>query len=163
MKGTWHKAQGTRNNAAVRRAGLSFIPRSSFFMICLMLLAPGMTMAQATNDPTRPPAGLGAADVDVGDTSGGMTLQSVIISPAGRAAIISGVVVKLGEKYGDAVLVKVAENEVVLKSGATSQVLKLYPGVEMRDIAPAVSKSTSRRAKARSKAAAAAGSGTAPR
>ncbi len=108
-------------------------------------------MAQVINDPTRPPAGLaaGAADADlVVDTGGGMRLQSVLISPTYNAAIISGVMVKLGEKYGDAVLVRVAENEVVLKSGGTQQVLKLYPGVEKREITPIAVKDVQRRGNA---------------
>ena len=118
------------------------------------MLFSASAMAQMGNDPTRPPAGLGAtADMDTADGGGGIMLQSVIISPAGRAAIISGVMVKLGEKYGDAVLVKVAESEVELKSGSTSQVLKLYPGVEKRDSVPAGPKDASRRVKTRSKAA----------
>ena len=92
-----------------------------------------------------------------------MTLQSVMISPTSKTAIISGVAVKLGEKYGDAVLVKVAENEVVLKSGATSQVLKLYPGVEKRYTAPAPAKTASRRAKVRNNAMPAAAGTASPR
>jgi MSHA biogenesis protein MshK len=92
-----------------------------------------------------------------------MTLQSVMISPTSRTAIISGVTVKLGGKYGDAVLVKVAENEVVLKSGTTSQVLKLYPGVEKRDSVSSTPKKAAHRARARSKAAPAADGGASPR
>ena len=72
-----------------------------------------------------------------------MMLQSVMISPTRRAAIINGVMVRQGEKYGDAVLVKVTENEVVLKSGSESQVLKLYPGVEKRVAAQAPAKGAS--------------------
>ncbi len=118
--------------------------------------------AQVTTDPTRPPAGFdsGMTAPDAGgDGSGGMTLQSVLISPTHKAAIISGVVVKLGEKYGDAVLVRVAENEVVLRSGGVQQVLKLYPGVDKREIVPVAQKGAQRRAKARTgEAPAAAGS-----
>lgn len=123
-------------------------------------------MAQVTNDPTRPPAGLatGAADADLaGDTGGGVMLQSVLISPTHKAAIISGVMVKLGEKYGDAVLVRVAENEVVLKSGGTQQVLKLYPGVEKREITPVAVKDVQRRGKARASAVPAAAGSAQPR
>ena len=128
---------------------------SSLAAALALMLFSASAMAQVGNDPTRPPAGLGtwAADMDAGDAGGGMILQSVMISPTGRAAIISGVMVKLGEKYGDAVLVKVAENEVVLKSGTTSQVLKLYPGVEKRDSAPVAPKGAAHRSKARSPAA----------
>ena len=103
--------------------------------------------AQVGNDPTRPPSGLadGTADMDAADAGGGMMLQSVFISPTSKAALISGVMVKLGEKYGDAVLLKVAETEVVLKSGTTSQVLKLHPGVEKRDTASTAPKGAPRR------------------
>jgi MSHA biogenesis protein MshK len=117
---------------------------SSFALLIALMGGMSGAWAQVTTDPTRPPSGYGpdeAADVNAGS---GQMLQSVLISPTYRAAIINGVVVKLGEKYGDAVLVKVAENEVVLKSGSESQVLKLHPGVEKRTPAPA--KSERRRA-----------------
>ena len=62
----------------------------------------------------------------------------MLIAPSGSAAIISGEMVRLGHKYGDAVLVKVAESEVVLKSGSGLQVLQLRPGIEKRaPVAPA--------------------------
>jgi hypothetical protein len=57
--------------------------------------------------------------------------------------------VKLGGKYGDAVLVRVAENEVVLKSGNASQVLRLHPGVDKREVKPAVVKYAPRPEKVR--------------
>jgi MSHA biogenesis protein MshK len=88
--------------------------------------------SQAMTDPTRPPAGLAAGEPEGETTAGGPVLQSVLIAPSGSAAIIIGEMVKLGQKYGDAVLVKVAETEVVLKSGGATQVLKLYPGVDKR-------------------------------
>lgn len=97
----------------------------------------GPAGAQVPNDPTRPPPGFDTAPATANEAegAGAMTLQSVMISPTRKAAIISGVMVKLGEKYGDAVLVRVAENEVVLRSGNEHQVLKLHPGVEKRDSA----------------------------
>jgi len=146
-----------------KRKGAALSARSSF-VLCVVLLAPAIALAQAGADPTRPPAGfgVGAADMDMPDAGGGMTLQSVMISPTSRTAIISGVTVKLGQKYGDAVLVKVAESEVVLRSGATSQVLKLYPGVEKRDTAPAAAKTAPRRSKARGKAVPAADGAASP-
>jgi MSHA biogenesis protein MshK len=101
----------------------------------LVLVFSASAVAQVTIDPTRPPSGYAtAAPEPSGDAAGTLTLQSVLISPSQKAAIISGVTVKLGEKYGDAVLVKVAENEVVLKSAGASQVLKLYPGIEKREV-----------------------------
>ena len=116
----------------------------------VMCVLTGPALAQTANDPTRPPAGFdaGVAEGDAADGGGGITLQSVMISPTGRAAIINGVMVRQGEKYGDAVLVRVAESEVVLKSGSESQVLKLYPGVEKRAAVQAPAKGAPRKRKA---------------
>jgi MSHA biogenesis protein MshK len=120
--------------------------------------AMGSTAAQPQimTDPTRPPIGIFA---DVPDaTAPGNQLQSVMISPTRRAAIINGVVVELGAKYGDAVLMRVAEDEVVLRSGSSQQVLKLHPGVEKLDVArakpvaPAAANSAPREAKAKREA-----------
>jgi hypothetical protein len=155
--------RGTAADAATRSAGWAFVRRPASFVLCVLLLAPAGALAQVGNDPTRPPVNLGGAvDTDT-EAGGGMTLQSVIISPTNKAAIISGVMVKLGEKYGDAVLVKVMENEVVLKSGTMSQVLKLHPGVEKREPASAAPKEGARRGKARSPAPAADGGSASPR
>ena len=103
-------------------------------LIAATLLLPAAASAQRiTVDPTRPPAGFGTGAADTErETAGGVRLQTVMISPTQRAAIINGVMVRLGEKYGDAVLVGVAENGVVLKSGSVHQVLKLHPDVDMR-------------------------------
>lgn len=108
----------------------------SFFILCFALLSASAAAQQVMTDPTRPPASFGAGEPDAGD-GGGILLQSVLISPAQRAAIINGVLVRLGEKYGGAVLIEVAENEVVLRSGTIRQVLKLHPGVNMRQIGSA--------------------------
>jgi len=91
----------------------------------------GLARAQITTDPTRPATGF-AIEAPEGATAGNQ-LQSVMISPTRSAAIINGVTVRLGEKYGDAVLVRVAESEVVLKSGSGQQVLKIHPDVEKRE------------------------------
>ena len=114
----------------------------------IAVLAAMNATAQALVDPTRPPPGYASGDPELGVPTGGPVLQSVMISPSGRSAIISGEVVRLGQKYREAVLVRVAENEVVLKGGDGTQVLKLYPGVEKRDAAPA-GKSAPQRGKER--------------
>lgn len=103
------------------------------FVLCIALLAPGTApaMAQALIDPTRPPTEL-APEVPAvaGAASPVHRLQSVIISPTRKAAIINGILVELGGKYGDAVLTKVAEDEVVLSRDDSREVLKLFPAVE---------------------------------
>jgi hypothetical protein len=107
--------------------------------LCIALLAPGTApaMAQALTDPTRPP-GETAAEVPAvaGAASPVNRLQSVIISPTRKAAIINGVLVELGGKYGDAVLTKVTEDEVVLSRDSSREVLKLFPAVEKIEITP---------------------------
>jgi MSHA biogenesis protein MshK len=127
-------------------------------LLAAMLLFPLAVSAQKiTIDPTRPPVGFGAGATETeSDTGGGIRLQSVMISPTHSAAIINGVTVRLGEKYGDAVLVRVAESEVVLRSGGAQQVLKIHPGVEKRDIVPVAlappgAKSAPRKDKAKAK------------
>jgi hypothetical protein len=109
-------------------------PSVAAWLLAVSLIVPMNSAAQITNDPTQPPVGYATESPELPAASGGLTLQSVLISPSHRAAIISGVMVKEGDRLGDAVLVKVAENEVVLKSAGASQVLKLYPGVDKREL-----------------------------
>jgi MSHA biogenesis protein MshK len=84
--------------------------------------------AENLTDPTRPPAGFGknqAADA----VASVPVLQSILISPTRKIAIISGKTLKAGDKLGDAQLVTIGENEVVLRTGKQVQVLKLYPSL----------------------------------
>ena len=101
-----------------------------------MALAAGVACGQSPSDPTRPPAGFraGAASGPVrsGEPRGGLVLQSVLIYPDARSAIISGEHVLLGQKVRGLRLVKVAETEVVLLSGSERRTLKLFPGVDKR-------------------------------
>ena len=121
----------------------------------VLALMPAVASAQIATDPTRPPAGFAAGAPE--GAAAGNQLQTVMISPTRQAAIINGVVVELGEKYGDAVLMRVAEDEVVLRRGDSRQVLKLHPAVEKVDIVraepvtPAAAKSAPRKAKAKAK------------
>jgi MSHA biogenesis protein MshK len=124
----------------------SFNLHPSSFALCLALVS-GTALAQVANDPTRPSTGYATESAEPAADAGGLTLQSILISPSHKAAIISGVMVKEGEKLGDAVLVKVAESEVVLRTAGVSQVLKLYPGVDKRELEP-VDKGAARRGKA---------------
>ena len=86
--------------------------------------------AQALPDPTRPSVGYDAS-LAYGEQDGPV-LQSIMLSPQRKSAIISGVKVDLGGKYADAKLIRVSEGEVVLWRGGESQTLKLFPGVEKR-------------------------------
>ena len=96
------------------------------WMPCMVSAA----VAQILVDPTRPPGGL--ADMAGSAAVGGPVLQSVMLSPGRKVAVISGEAVVLGGRYGEARLVRLTESEAVLKNGDETTVLKLYPQVEKR-------------------------------
>lgn len=97
----------------------------------VLAVAPAVAAAELA-DPTRPPAAIGstsrAADV------GGPVLQSVLIAPGRREAMINGQTVKVGHTIGDARVEKIAESEVVLRNGKDLQVLKLFPSIEKKPV-----------------------------
>ena len=134
--GTWNLEHGTRNteHAAVAWA-----------LGVVLVLVSAVALAQAMSDPTRPPTGY--AEADAGTAASGLVLQTVMITPTLKAAIINGEMVKLGGKFGSARLVKITESEVVLKDGEESQVLKLYPGVEKRAVGKPEARTAARRQK----------------
>lgn len=88
-------------------------------------------LAQALVDPTRPPTMAAQAVAEIAPT-GGPVLQSVLISPQRVEAIISGKTVRLGDKVGNASVVRIKESEVVLRHGKNLQVLKLFPNIEKK-------------------------------
>lgn len=127
---SWRQHLGLQWLNGILRAGA---PRS---LGVLMLLALGMPCrAEGLVDPTRPPAEFLAPQPGGAEGKGGApVLQSVIISPQRKAAVINGQTVSLGDSFGDARLVKITESEVVLRSGETVQTLKLFPAVEKHPV-----------------------------
>ena len=97
------------------------------------LLMPVFAVAQDVQDPTRPPVQL--QETVAGEPlSTGPVLQSVLISPTRKIAMIDGVAVRLGGKVGTQTLVKMTETEVVLRQGRTVQILKLHPDFEKKPV-----------------------------
>lgn len=87
-------------------------------------------------DPTQPPGAIpGGADSATGAVEG-PRLQSVLISPNRRVAVIGGQTVSLGGMYGEARVVRITEGEVVLQTGQERQTLKLFSDVEKRVTRP---------------------------
>lgn len=103
--------------------------------LLLMLLASGVAQAQNA-DPTRP--AIEAGTVATGGTAppgAAAGLQSIIQRRHGRsAALINGTVVELGGKVGDARLVKIGDDHVVLRGALGSETLRLTPGVEKKAV-----------------------------
>jgi len=135
----------------------SFEPRRIALLAAMLLLPVAVSAQGLTIDPTRPPVGYLATGADTGEGDGGPVLQSVMISPTQRTAIINGALVKLGEKYGDAVLIRVTESEVVLRSGGVNRVLKLYPRVDKHEAGQGAAAAMPPRGKGRDAGAATAG------
>ena len=101
-------------------------------LLLFMFAATPVGFAENFPDTTRPPASLGLAQEANSAAASGPMLQSVLISPGRRVAIISGKTVSIGEKFGEARVVKITESEVLLRSGTGLQALKLFPGFEKR-------------------------------
>jgi MSHA biogenesis protein MshK len=106
-------------------------------LAAFLLCAPQIAAADSLPDPTLPAidlnsSGTGCAADVVPDDAVPRGLQSVIISPQYRAAIINGETVSLGGKYGDSRLVEVRENSVVLQNAQGRRVLELFPKVSIR-------------------------------
>ncbi len=102
----------------------------------LPLLIALSCVAQAQNaDPTRPAIDTSAGadpslDASIAASSG---LQSVILRKNGKpAALINGLVVELGGKVGEARLIKVSEDHVVLRGPLGDETLRLMPTAEKK-------------------------------
>jgi len=112
-------------------------------LIVLMGMAVSAGALELLADPTRPAIDLSVTKGGVSGESVGAApavakevLQSVIISPQYRAAVISGETVVLGERFRGAALVDVRESSVVLSDAQGKRVLELYPGVRINKIEP---------------------------
>jgi MSHA biogenesis protein MshK len=81
-------------------------------------------VAASFPDPTRPATFTpGAAPVPTGRPR----LESVLIAPDRRIAVISGQRVQLGDRIGGAQVVSITESAVVLRSDQSSETLLLFP------------------------------------
>lgn len=89
--------------------------------------------AQVMIDPTRPPRSVTAPE-GANEHARGAVLQSVMITPNRRSAIIDGERVELGGRYRDAQVVRITESEVVLREGERTEILKMYPDVEKKAV-----------------------------
>lgn len=78
----------------------------------------------ALEDPTRP-AGYGA---DPGTGTQGWTLNSTLVGPERRIAVINGQYVSEGEMLGNARVLHIRNSDVVIESGGKRIILHLLPG-----------------------------------
>lgn len=111
------------------------------FGLGLACAAPAQTRPLA--DPTRPPNV--SAETAAAAVFEGPRLQSVLISPTRRAAVISGTTVALGGRFGDARVEAISESAVVLRYADRTETLQLLPSQHKRQrSAAATQKETAR-------------------
>ena len=92
----------------------------------------GLAGAAPFADPTRPPNTPDTAPASADGASAGPRLESVLIAPDRRIAVISGKQVPLGGKYGEGRVVRITETEVAIREGDATRVLRLFPESERR-------------------------------
>jgi MSHA biogenesis protein MshK len=113
----------------------------------LLIVLLGMTVslalpcahADTLKDPTQPPASLYSDTMtDEGQEAvSSPVLQSVIIGPQFRAAVINGKTVMLGKKYEQATLIKLDEHKAMLRNpDMTTQTLLMDYAIEKKIVFP---------------------------
>jgi hypothetical protein len=93
-------------------------------MVTVMLPLAGAT---ALMDPTRPYDASWSARQS-GHTSSGWVLNSTLVSPHRRLAVINGVHVAEGESIGSATVLRIRKLDVLLQAPNKRIRLKLLPG-----------------------------------
>ena len=110
--------------------------KAALWLAGASLLVGAEAGAQALADPTRPPAAAYAPAAGAAAGAAALAevheprLQSILLSTreGGRqVAVIDGVTVRVGEKFGTAILLRMTATTVVLRRGRQLQTLKLYP------------------------------------
>lgn len=103
--------------------------RISIVVFSLGLLLAAGARAFAANsliglpDPTRPYTGLPAWN----HRPAGLVLQSTLVSPLQRLAVINGRTFKTGERVDDAVILQIHPYGVILSRAGRRQLLRLLP------------------------------------
>ena len=90
-----------------------------------------VTAAESLRDPTRPADAAGSKRTSAKPASrNALTLQTVVISPQRRTAVISGRVMVPGDRISGYTLTAIHEAEVVMTGPKGTRTLQLYPAVK---------------------------------
>lgn len=92
-------------------------------------LAACAAQADALPDPTAPPARI---ETEAGESRPNHALTAIKLSRGQKIAVIDGQEVAVGGRYQDGRVVRIGENEVVLRRGRELTVLRLYPDIEKK-------------------------------
>lgn len=105
--------------------------------VLAVLVAPRV-FAQGLSDPTRPPREILGGTADAYEPAASSpAAQVVIISKDRRQATINGQTVNLGERYGNATVVRITDEEIVLQRPEAIETIKLYSSVQRKKRWPA--------------------------
>lgn len=74
-------------------------------------------------DPTQPPAAVTGEPV----AAGGLRVESILIAPDRRLAVVGGQQVTVGSRISAGTVVRISETEVVVRGSDGEQTLKLIP------------------------------------
>jgi MSHA biogenesis protein MshK len=100
-------------------------------LLPVVLLAALPAYAQGLSDPTRPPREILGDTGEVSDAMAGASpAQVVVISSDRRQATINGRTVSVGGRYGDATLVRISDEEIVLQRAGSTEIIRLYSSVK---------------------------------
>ena len=100
--------------------------------VAVILLASG-ARAAPFQDPTQPPGTTGIA----GDPQpSGPRVESILIAPDRRLAVINGEQVTVGSKVAGGAVVRITETDVVVRGADGEQTLTLFPGIRRSTSAP---------------------------
>ncbi len=92
-------------------------------LIALLIAAcSGAALAAPFADPTRPPA----LDAERSEVPAGPRVESILIAPDRRIAVISGQQVTIGSRIGDGEVVRISESEVRIRKPGGEESLKLF-------------------------------------
>lgn len=99
------------------------------FILAAGVLAAGAVQGAPFGDPMRPPAALDAAGAAA---ASGPRVESILIAPDRRIAVINGTQVTVGGRIATGQVVRITETEVVIRGAEGEQTLKLFPDVPGR-------------------------------
>jgi MSHA biogenesis protein MshK len=103
------------------------------------LFATGLAMGAPFADPTRPAAATEGAGAP-GGAETGPRVESILIAPDRRIAVINGEPVMLGGRTAAGQVIRITESEVVIRGAEGEQTLKLFP--ELASRAPVLQRRT---------------------
>lgn len=97
-------------------------------LLCTLLAyaAPGHAEDLVLMDPTAPPAAIAPSDPEPTAPADVLVLQSILVAPKRRVAVINGVAVREGDSIFGAEVVAISPNEVRLRGPGGEQSLPLW-------------------------------------